>query len=381
MIWSGWLMEKNIKDKELFNTHRMFDVEEFIFDDIKHKLNDKMDNYRDEFLPNREEKNVTSDNGMWLMIVPLIEELKFYYNNDFCLSIALSIAISESDKFNLRTHSYYYENAIFRIESTWEYLFIILNEFLQTGLSVGIDVKEAKSEASCHKIDFVKHGYGYRVVATKLPDEIIAEAKSQLNKNNILFNISQNNKSNAFLKEYKKKFVMNDSMRKLFDIYKSDAVKKIIELRNEIIHRRPLGAKFSVEPSVLVPGQGVGIKPTGWFDITKLPDLLEKNIYALKFAIQTLVDIIFNNDVPNSKVNGDKIFFVYKVQCMNCDKELLINDFTVEYFERENLKLLCPFCSSKNTKVGNKQEVHDRYYFDNIMEYYRDAISKYDIEK
>ena len=372
-------MKKDLENKELFNIHRLFDVDEFIFDDVKKTVNEKMDNYRDKFLPNYDEKNVTSDNGMWLKIVPLIEELKFYYNNDFCLSIALSIAISESDKFNLRTHSYYYENALFRIESAWEYLFIVLNEFLQTELAVGIDIKEAKMEASCHKIDFVKHGNGYKVVATKLPDEVINEIKSELNKNNILFSISQNNKSNSFLKECKKKFTMNDRIKKLFDTYKSDEVKKIIQIRNEVMHRRPLGAKFSVEPSEIVPGQCVGIKPTGWFDITKLPHLLEKNVSALKFAIQILVDIIFNNDVPNSKVNGDKEFFVYKVHCMDCDKEFLINDFTVEYFEKENLKLLCPFCSSKNTKVGNKQEVHDRYYFSNIMEYYRDAISKHDI--
>ena len=91
------------------------------------------------------------------------------------------------------------------------------------------------------------------------------------------------------------------------------------------------------------------------------------------------MDIIFNNDVPNNKVNSDKEFYVYKVKCIDCGKEFLINDFTVEYFEKENLKLLCPFCSSKNTKIGDKQEVHDRYYFSNIKEYYRDAISKYEI--
>jgi len=372
-------MKKILENKELFHTHKLFDMNEFIFDDVKKTLNENVENYRDKFLPNHDEKNVTSDNGIWLMIVPLIEELKFYYNNDICLSIALSIAISEGDKFNLRTHSYYYENALIRIESAWEYLFIVLNEFLQTGLAVGVDVKEALIEAGCHKIDFVKHGNGYNIVATKLPDEVISEIKPELIKNNKLFGISQNNKSNSFLKEYKKKFTMNDRIKKILDTYKSDEVKQIIQLRNEVIHRRPLGAKFSLEPLEIMPGQCVGIKPTGWFDITKLPDLFEKNIYALKFAIQTLVDIIFNNDVPNSKVNGDKDFFVYKVKCMDCEKEILINDFTVEYFEKENLKLLCPFCSSKNTKVGNKQEVHDRYYFSNIMEYYRDAISKYDI--
>lgn len=76
-------------------------------------------------------------------LIPLFEELKYFYNNDVCISCVICISIMKSTKYNLRTFAYYYENAVHRIEETWEYVHILLAEILDLELFVGKDIRDA----------------------------------------------------------------------------------------------------------------------------------------------------------------------------------------------------------------------------------------------
>ncbi|WP_053957003.1 hypothetical protein [Inediibacterium massiliense] len=365
------------RDKEVYKTHKMYDIEEFIFDDkIKKQVSEILKTYRDDFKPNLLKENSTTDTAMLLRTTPLIEELKYFYNNDLCIAVATSFAVLKSTNFNLRTHAYYAENAIFRISNIWEYLFIILNEFLYTDLIIGRELRNEIIEAKCHNIDFVKHGNGYKPVITRLPDDIIDEIKPTIKNENKLFNISLKGKKNSFLKAFKKMYTSNKNLQFILDLYDNKDVKKIIDLRNKIVHGRPLGAKFSVASVDIMPAQGVNIDPQGWYDLKGLHDKLEKNLSAIRTAIQRTIDIIFTNDLSNQKVNEGKFFFVYKVKCNNCSKKLMINDFAVDYFKEEKESIICPHCRGTNTTIGEKVEVHDRYYFSNVRDY-REFILKY----
>ncbi|MBU5313480.1 hypothetical protein KQI38_15770 [Tissierella carlieri] len=368
-------MRKLFKKAKDFNTHKLYEINEFVFDaDIKRNLKKQIKKYRDKFEPQFDESNITNDTSMMLTMKPLIEELKFYYNNDLCLAVGTSLSIAKLNRFNLRTYSYYYENSLFRIACAWEYIFIVLNEFLQTGLVVGRDLKEWIEEVAYYKIDFVECYNGYKVITTRLPEETIDEIRPRIKNKTKLFNISHKKDSNSFLKAYKKQFSKNDMFQQIIDTYKSEEVKEIFQLRHEVVHRRPLGAKFSIAPLDFILGQGVKCNPNGWSDIIRLPDLLEKNIYALKFAIQNLVNIIFNNDVPKSKGGKDITFYVYKVSCVKCEKIFLINELKADCFLSKKLLLLCPFCGETDTQIGDRHEVHDRYYFSNIREYNEDLF-------
>ncbi|WP_242396688.1 hypothetical protein [Clostridium butyricum] len=364
-----WFKKKYESEKD-YNTHKIYDIDEFVFDEeIKRNVSLFLKKYRDEFKPNLLNDSCTTDKAMILATLPLIEELKSYYNNDLCISVATSVEVAKRTKFNLRTHAYYAENALVRICNTWEYLFIILNQFLDTDLIVGNDVRNKVIEAKCHNIDFVKSKSGYKPVITPLADNVIEEIKPILKKKHKLFKISTKKKANSFHKAFKKKYSVNDNLQIILQIYYGDDVKEMIELRNEFIHRRPLGAKFSVAPIDFIPAQGIDINPKGWYDFQKLDEKLEKNLSIIRTAIQMLVDIIFSNDVPKLKINESKTFFAYKVWCNNCSRELLINDCTVECFKNHDSSLICPYCKKNDTVVNEKIEVHDRYYFSNIKEY------------
>ncbi|MGJ0909418.1 hypothetical protein [Clostridium botulinum] len=365
----NWLKNNNDQIKKK-NTVEFYDLEEFIFDDkIKKTVRKLLKQYRDQFSPNLLRGNHTSDKCMMLAMLPLTEELKNYYNNDLCLSVAISIAIARNTKFNIRTHAFYSENAIFRIANTWEYLSIVLSEYLNTELIVGTDLRSKIIDGKCHNIDFVKHGNGYKPIITRLPEKIIDEIKPKIKRSNKLFDISTKTKNNVFHKTLKKKYVSNENIDAIFDLYYCEDVKEIIELRNEIVHRRSLGAKFSIAPLNFMPAQGIDINPGGWYEFKDLDIKLEKNLSAIRKAIQMLIDIIFSNEVPNLKIYGDMKFYVYKVKCLSCTKDLLINDKTVQLFKESNKMLICPYCNEDKTMVNEKIEVHDRFYFSNIKEY------------
>lgn len=363
-------IKKIIKENQVQLTHKNYPIDDFIFDEkLKESIAKKLSKYRDDFKGSSSNEKIPADLAMLMYIVPLVEELKYYYNNDLCFSVAKCISASEEGPLDLRTHSYYYENALFRFACFWEYLFIILNEFLQTELIVGHDTRNKIIEAGCHEIRFEKHGQGYKVVSYPISDELRKDIEPKLRKSKMLFNISQKKGSNTLFKAIKKQYSRTDRIQHLFDLYKCNEVKSIIELRNEIVHRRTLGSKFSIGPSDVFPGQCVDIKPSGWYDIRNLPDLLEKNLYVTRDALKTIVEILFFNEVPNSKENENKIFYGFEVKCNNCDAELCINEISVGFFIDSNQPLVCPKCKSTDTVINNKRVVNERYYFSNFKSY------------
>lgn len=369
--------KRNKVNIDSYNTQKKYEISEFIFDDkIKDKVKKLLEGFRDEFEPNIFNEYSTTDKGMLLVTIPLIEELKSYYNNDLCVSIATSVAILKDTEFNLKTHAYYLENALMRINSSWEYLNIILNVFLHTGLIVGTDSRDKIIEAKCHNIDFIKHKGGYKPIVTPLSNEVINEIKPILKKEYTLFKISPKSKSNKFYKVIKKMYSSNYNLETIRALYTCNDVRDMIELRNEFVHRRPLGAKFSVAPIDFMLSQGISINQKGWYDFKDIDIKLEKNLSALRTAIQTLINIIFNNDVPKLKVNENEKFYVYRVKCNKCEKELRINDCTVTVFRKNRELIICPYCESNDTIVGEKMEVHDRFYYSNLIEY-NEFIFKY----
>lgn len=362
------------------DTHRLYCLEEFIFDDVtKESVKKLVMQYRSEFKPCSTKESSTIDNGVWMQAIPLLEELKNYYNNDICISTATSVAILKNVKFNLRTFSYYYENALFRLANAWEYIHIILNQILESEFIVGKDIRDSVINAKCHNIHFKKHNGGYKPVVTPLSDDEKKVALAVAEEENKLLEISPNRKKSSFHKFFKKEFAINERLQNIFDIYYSDDVSGFLKLRNEVMHRRPLGARYSVSPNNIFPGQCISIDPGGWYQYHNSEVLLEKNIYALRKVIGELIDMVFNNDFPNKKNNEGKHFYMQPVFCSDCKKRLVLPDIIVEYFKLHNMNLLCPNCKTINLSIldEEKSEVNDSFYFRHLYHYNEEVVYKH----
>lgn len=363
-----------------YDTHKVYDIEEFIFDDvIKETVLEHLSKFRDEFKPHGTKNSYTMDNGVWLQAIPLLQELKYYYNNDICISAATSIAIIKNAKYNLRTFSFYYENALFRISNAWDYVHIILNQILGSDFIVGEDIRGKVINAKCHNIKFIKYKRGYRTVVKALNDDEKKAAMAIAEKENKLLIVSANQKKSKFHKFLKKELDINERLQHIFDIFYSDDVNEFIKLRNEVVHRRPLGAKYSVSPDNLFPGQCVSIDPSGWYQYHDSELLLEKNVYALRKVIGELLDLVFNNDLPNTKNNEGKHFYMKPVFCNDCKKTLVLPEVTVDYFRLHNLNLLCPYCKTNNLSIldEEKSEVNDSFYLRHLLHYNEEVIYKH----
>lgn len=355
----------------------MYSVEEFIYDDgVKKYVRRTLKKYRDEFKPESRKVYIPSDFGMMLGGVPLLEELKFYYNNDLCLSVATSMAMVSGTDFNLRTHAYHLENAVSRIANTWEYIHIALNRVLDMEMIVGEDLRNQIIDAKCSNIEFVKDKNGYRPVIMPISDDEIMKIKPELEKKYKLLATSINLRKSRFHKTLKEKYTITDDIQRLKELFQCEEVRRIIELRNESAHRRSLGARYSVAPIDFMPSQGISINPKGWYDFADIGGILEKNLAICREALHILVKMVFYSERPNQKENEGKRFFVYNIYCNNCTKNFALPDFTVEFMQERNEKLVCPLCSGTDTVVRDKTEVNDQYFW-NILYKYSDFLFKY----
>ena len=286
--------QNKINYKEPYNIGSYFQLRP----DCYIKADKLLDRYRCEFKIKPKNINIASDKCMMFYTFPLIDELKRYYNNELCISSSISKVVCEDNNKDIREKAYHCENIIFRFESAWEYLFIILSEFLQTNLIIGHDIKDDIIEAKCNYIEFIKHGSGYKVKTTPVDSEKRKEIEDYLNSNLKIHKIAQKNKNNSVYKAIEENYCMNERMQIIFNLYKSAEVKKVVDLRNEVVHRRSLGARFSMGKGDISPGQAVFIDNSGWYPINNLPNLIEKNLEAIRNAIYTLYEMIFYNDVP-----------------------------------------------------------------------------------
>ncbi|SFD32093.1 hypothetical protein [Clostridium uliginosum] len=359
-----------MKDKFKYDTHRDYLIKEFIFDDeIKQAVADIVLIYRDKFLPNGKDEKYISDKLLLMRAIPLLEELKAYYNNDICISCATGIAVARNTNFNLRTHAFYFENAIYRAANAWEYIHILINEILDINMCVGNDIRENTVNARCSNIYFEHTKQGYKLRIEPYTGQKLQEAKNKAEEEEKLLEVSINKKKSKFHKLLKKKRTINNNFQIIFDLFYSDEVKKLYAFRNESVHRRPIGAKFSVAPLEFIPGQGISINPTGWFIFKDTDMLLEKNMSILKEVIHIITDIIFNHDIPNTKENEGKVYYCNEIKCAKCKTSSLVPAEIVDFFNERNIRVACLKCGGKDTVIQDKIEVDDMCYYDNFWSY------------
>lgn len=358
------------------DTHRNFELEEFIFDDtIKEEVTSLVSTYRSNFQPNTNKNIFVRDMALMMQGVPLFEELKYFYNNDVCISCATCISVMKGKRYNLRTHAYYFENAVHRIEEAWEYTHILLNQVLGLELVIGMDIWDTNIQYRSGTWIFQKSDNGYVPIFTPYKGKQLEDAVEIAKKDNILLIASANKKKSIFHKMVKRKFAVNDRIAKIQELFFSEEACELHRIRNEFVHRRPLGAKYSVAPCIWGPGQAVSIDPQGWFVFLGKETLIEKNIAIIRTVLQEIQDIIYNHDLPNTKENENKEYFCVSGQCSHCNEGILLPEEMYDFFKERNLKIPCPCCGKNGVSIKECMQVDDRFYFENLQQY-NEAIAK-----
>lgn len=360
------------------DTHRNFDLEEFIFDDtIKEEVTSLVSIYRSSFQPKSNKNVFVRDMALMMQGVPLFEELKYFYNNDVCISCATCISIMKGTRYNLRTHAYYFENAVHRIEEAWEYAHVLLNQVLGLELVIGMDIWDTNIQYRSGTWNFQKSDHGYMPTFIPYERKQLEDAIEIAERDNILLIASVNKKKSIFHKMVKKKLAENERLAKIQELFFSEEACELHRTRNELVHRRPLGAKYSVAPWILGPGQAVSIDQQGWFVFLGKETLIEKNIAIIRTVLQEIQDMIYNHDLPNSKENEDKEYFCVSGQCPSCNEGIILPEEMYDFFKERKLKVPCPCCGKTGVIKKEHIQVNDQFYYENWLQY-NEAIAKED---
>lgn len=302
-----------------------------------------------------------------LFVLPLMDEIKQYFNNEISVSYAIFKVVSRQGNIGRRVKSYYAENSLIRLISIWDYLFQVLSSYLDTEMLADYQIRDKMLLSRSVDIDFVKQGEGYKVVAKPYTPEIKKKVKKEIIKGNPVIKITDINRDNTLLKFIKKKFVKNERINQLFDLYKSDSVMKLKEIRHQVIHRRSIGSTFSIDSiDVFFHAQGIDAKHEGWIKIDELEELFDKNIIIVREAVQILNNIIRFDDYPNTKENGLKKFTAKNIWCDSCKKDLLIAEGFYKFLVGSNFLIYCPRCLTTKVEIKEDKEVNEPFYFSNF---------------
>ena len=104
--------------------------------------------------------------------------------------------------------------------------------------------------------------------------------------------------------------------------------------------------------------------------------LIEKNLSIIREVLQTIQDIIFNHDLPNTKENENQEFFLASCVCPSCKENVVIPREMYEYFKEKKLKVPCPCCGKNGLNTNGNVPVDDRLYYQNFWQY-NETIVKY----
>ena len=103
---------------------------------------------------------------------------------------------------------------------------------------------------------------------------------------------------------------------------------------------------------------------------------LEKNLSIIREVLQTIQDIIFNHDLPNTKENENQELFLASCVCPSCKENVVIPREMYDYFKEKKLKVPCPCCGKNGLNKNGNVPVDDRLYYQNFWQY-NETIVKY----
>ncbi len=297
----------------------------------------------------------------------ILKQLQDYFNDELCVSSAFLLLLIKSETVKFKVKAYHAENLIFRLVTFWDYYYTIINEYLQLGFIADHQIKQQIITSKCYDIHFIPidGGKGSKVVTTPKDEEVQKRIKEELNNSLTVIN------KRDVKKVLHRNFALTDRFKKILKLIDSPCIKDLKKIRNQVIHRRSLGADVTVDLGFL--GQSISVKREGWLDFEALAQIIQKNLKTIGDALQLMHEVILLDERPNSIENKDRQFFVCQVKCTECGAD----DILTESLMEEPDKVFCTSCwklsSLKTIECVKSNEINHGYrlyqYYEKFMKY------------
>lgn len=295
-----------------------------------------------------------------LQAIPLLDELIRYYRVELTLFASVGIIIPVSKKNSIKQKFFHIENAIVRIVSTWEYIFIILNQYIDLGLVVSNHTKHRIIEGAGYTIVPVPDGMFIRMEKVPIHKEEGEEIKSKLKKE---LKVITPERLIQFVKDT---YQINQQLENIFDLYNSKLVDKLKVQRNQFVHTGTLGANTKIEYSEMFNQQGLFVNIEK-YDIEYIEKLVDENMEILKKAIKELCELIYKDLFPNRIENKDKVYKLQLIKCNECSSGEYIPFDLLEKFKEYSL---CLNCTSNDLVFLDTFIVNEIVYSEAVRNYF-----------
>ncbi len=347
--------------------NKLFYKKNFSFEDlfcfnylVKSKIKGQVGRYLIDF-HNDNEKSDGFISMQCLYAYPLVKQLLTYYNNELAMCAAVSKVICNSNKKTKKVKAFHLENTLTRIISIWDYIFVVLNEYLQLELIADQQLKEQIIEESIvYKMPIYYEDGIFSLNRIPMDEEKQKEIRKKLSKE--LKVISPK----ILFETINSKYAKCKSIDDIFQLYNEDCIKQLKKIRNQVVHRSTLGADFDLVISDTFNAQALSSDIWTDEDFSEFTILIDNNMKIVGLALTQLYNFIRFDYFPNRIENKEKEYYLYYVKCKKCNE---INYFPEEIMKISSEGLMCTKCSSFDITVQRKVKVNEPVYEMKLINY------------
>lgn len=301
---------------------------------------------------------------------PLLLETELYYNGELLSTYSIFKALRKY-KYDYRLIAFHFENLLTRIVSVWEYIYQFINHYLHLGL-YDISAKRTLMERAEYDPVFIPEGNGTRVEYKKKSKADYKKIRKRIKSIDL---VKKNNIMNYTAGIYEVKDEWNSL---LTEIYYNN-IEYVKDIRNQIIHQRPAGAKFTIGFDPMFANYSISVNGNGWINFDEVEQEIDLCMEKIKNAVHLIKHIVKNDIFPNRIENAGKKFYLEEVQCKSCGNKFLIPDLLLGTNHKFLKVLICLKCSYEGIELlGNRIETTEINYGTTYSIYFKKMLEQCD---
>ena len=269
-----------------------------------------------------------------------------YFNRDLARAMATAEWAMEH-RPEAPASIYLVEDAVLRHCACWDYAFQMLVHFL--GMQDDVLPQHQDRKLLLHMVsfnlDFIEEGGVTHIRSTpKSRDEALRAFRTARKRTEV---IEKGARGDRFFKRVNRTFAHSEWLTVVRAHLRSQPVRRVHELRNQIAHAHPMSAQtFPEFAEVGIPGPSLSLTPLKPDDIIKEFEVLRDAHRELEAALRTIRTAMLNYAIPNVKANAGVTYQVHTLICNACSVQTFMpqspsgTDF-----------LICRACGSEDSET------------------------------
>lgn len=292
--------------------------------------------------------NTVHKSMLILLGADFVLNLTRFFNQDVLLNACICKSIGKTSKEKL---SYYLEIFYTKLVTCWEYLFVYINEYLQTGLLPNEQVKVELIESNMYEQIHIQHEEYIEIKRVPYNEEKQKIIRKNLRKSLVVLS------PNALKSKINEMYEESELIKNIFECYSDEMVIDAKHIRNRIIHSDSIQKNYSFGINQVFGGTAICGRSGEFYD--EMVNKIDGNIKLLRKAILLFKEMVYEDKLPNHIENKGRKYIVYDYVCQECKETEVIPDMLDEFFVEFGK---CPKCGCEVFSEKKEFQVSELFY-------------------